>query len=194
MPQTGVSAAEGDLLALDGPHGDDFLQLPVDELVAAPRHPRPTRAASPKPVRAVGGLDARPRPVAAPPRPVAVRPQPTPAPPRSAPAPSNAAAVPRGGVAGRRTVTIQGRGAERYYPAPSRRRPATRAYERPGFRPDRVAMWAVMLGFVLVLIAAASSHAAMLVHCPSFALCELIAAALLRTAHTSLIQRLARFV
>jgi len=164
MPQTGVSAAEGDLLALDGPHGDDFLQLPVDELVAAPRHPRPTRAASPKPVRAVGGLDARPRPVAAPPRPVAVRPRPTPAPPRTAPAATNAAAIPRGGVAGRRTVTIQGRGAERYYPAPSRRRPATRAYERPGFRPDRVAMWAVMLGFVLVLIAAASSHAAMLVH------------------------------
>ncbi len=64
---------------------------------------------------------------------------------------------------GRRTVTITGRGAERY-PTPSRRRPATRAHERPGFKPDRVAMWAVVLCFVLVLIAATSSHAAMFVH------------------------------
>jgi hypothetical protein len=40
----------------------------------------------------------------------------------------------------------------------ARRRP--RAYERSGFRPDRVAMWAVLLGVVLILVAAASSHAA----------------------------------
>jgi hypothetical protein len=60
----------------------------------------------------------------------------------------------------RRTVKIQGRGAERNLPLTydSRRRPPRRAYERTGFRPDRVAMWAVMLGFVLVLIAIISAH------------------------------------
>jgi hypothetical protein len=60
----------------------------------------------------------------------------------------------------RRTVKIQGRGAERNLPLTydSRRRPPQRAYERTGFRPDRVAMWAVMLGFVLVLIAIISAH------------------------------------
>lgn len=68
-----------------------------------------------------------------------------------------------GGIVGRRTVTIQGRGAERYHPADaraSRHRPPPRAYERAGLRPDRVAMWAVLLGVVLVLAAATSSHAA----------------------------------
>jgi hypothetical protein len=33
-------------------------------------------------------------------------------------------------------------------------------HERAGFRPDRVAMWAVFLGVLLMLGAAASSHAA----------------------------------
>lgn len=68
------------------------------------------------------------------------------------------------GVPGRRTVTIQGRGAERYKAGPARRRPAQRPYERTGFRPDRAAMWAVMLGVLLVLIAATSSRAAVGAH------------------------------
>lgn len=60
----------------------------------------------------------------------------------------------------RRTVIIRGRGAEVHPPRPdaSRRRPQRRAYERAGFRPDRVAMWAVVLGFVLVLAAILSAH------------------------------------
>jgi hypothetical protein len=60
----------------------------------------------------------------------------------------------------RRTVKIQGRGAERHLPLPetSRRRPPRRAYERSGFRPDRLAMWAVLLGFLLVLVAIVSGH------------------------------------
>jgi hypothetical protein len=68
------------------------------------------------------------------------------------------------GIPGRRTVTIRGRGSERYTP-PARdraRRPSERAYERAGFRPDKVAMWAVLMGIVLVLAAATSSHAAVL--------------------------------
>jgi hypothetical protein len=64
-----------------------------------------------------------------------------------------------GGVPGRRTVTIRGQGAERYVPARSSRRRPERRYERAGFRPDRAAMWAVMLGVMLILAAAASAHA-----------------------------------
>ncbi|MBV9607843.1 MAG: hypothetical protein JO027_22200 [Solirubrobacterales bacterium] len=59
----------------------------------------------------------------------------------------------------RRTVTIRGRGAERNLPVA---RPTLRRHERPGFRPDRAAMWAVMLGVLLILVAAASAHAAIL--------------------------------
>jgi hypothetical protein len=68
------------------------------------------------------------------------------------------------GIPGRRTVTIRGRGSERYTPPPRdrSRRPSERAYERAGFRPDKVAMWAVLMGVVLVLAAATSSHAAVL--------------------------------
>jgi hypothetical protein len=62
--------------------------------------------------------------------------------------------------AARRTIKIQGRGAERNmtWPDASRRRPPRRAYERAGFRPDRLAKWAVLLGFLLVLVAVASGH------------------------------------
>lgn len=60
----------------------------------------------------------------------------------------------------RRTVVIRGRGAERNLPWPTepRRRPALRAHERAGFRPDRVAMWAVMLCILLCVVAAISGH------------------------------------
>jgi hypothetical protein len=64
-------------------------------------------------------------------------------------------------------VTIRGRGAEGdlgWSPYSSRRRPALPAHERSGFRPDRAAMWAVFLGLLLVLVAATSSHAAVLAH------------------------------
>ena len=75
-----------------------------------------------------------------------------------------AAVVPGAGVTGRRTVTIHGRGAERYSATVPRRRPTRRPHERDGFRPDRAAMWAVMLGFILVLVAATTSHAATMSH------------------------------
>jgi hypothetical protein len=64
-----------------------------------------------------------------------------------------------GGVPGRRTVTIRGHGAERYR-APAPRRPSERRHEREGFRPDRAAMWAVLLGLMLILVAVTSAHAA----------------------------------
>ena len=64
----------------------------------------------------------------------------------------------------RRTVEITGRTVG----APAiprlveveRRRPARRPAERLGPRPDRIALWAVLLGFFLILVAATSTHAA----------------------------------
>jgi hypothetical protein len=61
---------------------------------------------------------------------------------------------------GRRTVVIRGRGAERPMALPAtnqRRRPARRPSERVGHRPDRVAMYAVGLGFLLILVALLSA-------------------------------------
>ena len=62
---------------------------------------------------------------------------------------------------GRRTVYITGRGAERNLPVA---RPTLRRHERAGFKPDRTAMWAVLLGLLLILVAATSAHAAVVAH------------------------------
>jgi hypothetical protein len=78
-------------------------------------------------------------------------------------APAPAAWSPSGGVPGRRTVTIRGQVADRYAtPRPSSRRRPERRYERSGFRPDRAALWAVVLGVMLILAAVTSAHAATL--------------------------------
>jgi hypothetical protein len=70
---------------------------------------------------------------------------------------------PSGGVPGRRTVTIRGQVADRYAtPRPTSRRRPERRYERTGFRPDRAALWAVLLGVMLILAAVTSAHAATL--------------------------------
>ena len=61
-----------------------------------------------------------------------------------------------GGVPTRRTIVIRGQVADRAYPA---RRPSRTVQERALARPDRVAMWAVMLGLLLVVVAATSGHA-----------------------------------
>lgn len=63
--------------------------------------------------------------------------------------------------AARRTVVITGHGHDR--PVPRRGYDArVRRHERSGFKPDRVAMWAVLLGLALLLAAATSSHGAVL--------------------------------
>ncbi len=70
-----------------------------------------------------------------------------------------------GGASGRRTVRISGQGAEGYTtrngtrPSTAQRYRRPKPYERAGFRPDRVAMWAVFLGVLLMLAAIASAHA-----------------------------------
>ena len=74
---------------------------------------------------------------------------------------------------GRRTVQITGRGDERTLPPVTRRgaernlpagSPTLRRHERASFKPDRAAMWAVVLGLLLILVAATSAHAAVLAH------------------------------
>jgi hypothetical protein len=57
----------------------------------------------------------------------------------------------------RRTIVIRGQVAHRGYPG--HRRPARTVQERAMARPDRVAMWAVMLGLLLAVVAATSGHA-----------------------------------
>lgn len=86
-------------------------------------------------------------------------------------APHDPPAVPRrsgydssAGLAGRRTVEIRGR----TVPAPAiprpleldRRRPPRRAIERVGRRPDRLAMWALLMGIMLILVAVTTADAA----------------------------------
>ena len=84
-------------------------------------------------------------------------------------APASAAPAPLAAPSRRRTVEITGRTVG----APSlprlvqidRRRPARRAAERVGARPDRLALWAVVLGFFLIFVAVTStSHAATRAH------------------------------
>ena len=69
-------------------------------------------------------------------------------------------------IPARRTVEIRGR----TVPAPAvprsveieRRRPPRRPIERVGTRPDRVAMWAMLMGIVLILVAVGTADASAL--------------------------------
>lgn len=63
---------------------------------------------------------------------------------------------------GRRTVVITGHGAERHLVHRPRREAGLRPYERSGFKPDRIALWAFLLALALLLGATTSSHAAVL--------------------------------
>jgi hypothetical protein len=89
----------------------------------------------------------------------------------------------------RRTVEITGRTVG----APAlprlveidRRRPARRAVERVGARPDRLALWAVVLGFFLIFVAVTStSHAATRAHSAGAASGQLVHQQVVRT-HTA---------
>jgi hypothetical protein len=66
-------------------------------------------------------------------------------------------------AAARRTVVIRGQVAPppRVSAGPARRRPPRRPSERiVGTRPDRAALWAVMMGVFLILVAVLSAHGA----------------------------------
>ena len=106
-------------------------------------------------------VDLRPRSVRAREVRAAERPRrPVPTPEAQAPAPplpAPASVTPSD--RGRRTVAIRGYGAERNLPLA---RPTLRRYERPVFRPDLMALWALLLGLCLVVVAAATPHGAVL--------------------------------
>jgi len=76
--------------------------------------------------------------------------------------------IPGQGVPGRPTVQIRGRGAEgridAQLPDRQRRRPSRTVSERLGPRPDRVALWALLLAVVLIITAVATADASMLPH------------------------------
>jgi hypothetical protein len=164
MPQAGVTARarRRDATPWWEELDRDAFQFPTDYQVKPAR--RAVAAAQPAaavPERAVAGPErtvASPeRTVAVPERPVAVPERTVALTPPAAPAPANV--QPRVTDGQRRTVVIRGRGAERNLPVA---RPTLRRHERPGFRPDRAALWAVMLGLLLILVAATSAHAAIL--------------------------------
>lgn len=67
-----------------------------------------------------------------------------------------------GGPAQRRTVVITGRIADRYVSSRRGYEANLRPHHRSTFKPDRMAMWAVLMGVLLLLVAATSSHAATL--------------------------------
>jgi hypothetical protein len=124
----------------------------------APGVPAQSRVNAPERSRVEAAIPERPA------QGVAARP-PSSALPRRA-APVSAAPSHGTGVPGRRTVKITGYGSQRnliYSSREPRRRPTERSYERAGFKPERVAMWAVVLGVLLVLVATMSAHAATLV-------------------------------
>jgi len=88
--------------------------------------------------------------------PVPLRPEPAPRRgrfERSTPAPSAAPAEP---VAERRTITITGRPTPAHA-APARRRRAV--VDAQLAQPDRIALWAFLLGLLLVAVAAGTAHA-----------------------------------
>jgi hypothetical protein len=74
--------------------------------------------------------------------------------------------IPGQGVPGRPTVRIRGRGAEARVDAlladTRRRRPPRTVSERLGPRPDRVALWALLLALVLIVTAVATADASTL--------------------------------
>jgi hypothetical protein len=74
--------------------------------------------------------------------------------------------IPGQGVPGRPTVQIRGHGAEARFEAllqeRARRRPPRTVSERLGPRPDRVALWALLLAVVLVITAVATADASTL--------------------------------
>jgi hypothetical protein len=76
--------------------------------------------------------------------------------------------IPGQGVPGRPTVQIRGRGTEAridaQLPDRARRRPSRSVSERLGPRPDRVALWALVLAVVLIITAVATADASTLTY------------------------------
>jgi hypothetical protein len=67
------------------------------------------------------------------------------------------AATPPPPAGTRRTVQIKGRPSESRMPSRAQRHRGRTASDRIGARPDRIALWAVALGAILILLAAMTS-------------------------------------
>jgi hypothetical protein len=148
MARAGVSARPARRYA--APWWEELDREAFREFPANGSRPGRARASATAPIR-IDDVAPAPRSAA-----IAGAPESRIAPPRS-PAPAPALTE----TNGRRTITIRGRGAERNLPVA---RPTLRRHERPGFRPDRAALWAVLLGLFLILVAAVSAHGAVLAH------------------------------
>ncbi|MDX6684873.1 MAG: hypothetical protein QOF86_1001 [Baekduia sp.] len=66
-------------------------------------------------------------------------------------------ATPPPPVGTRRTIQIKGRPGEASAPSRARRHRPRTASDRVGHRPDRIALWAVALGLILIILAATTS-------------------------------------
>lgn len=77
------------------------------------------------------------------------------------PRPDRTAAAPRRTVVIRGQVAPRAGGTESYASTPARRRPPRPPSERiAGTRPDRAALWAVMMGVFLILVAVMTASGA----------------------------------
>ncbi len=136
--------------------GDELAHVRARRAMAARKNPARFEREAP---RRTGRFDREPG-LRSTPAPVASPPVSATAPPSGAP--HRPLVVP----VERRTVQITGRPGARAGISGlveiDRRRAARPPVERIGPRPDRLAMWAVLLGLFLILVAATSSHAALL--------------------------------
>ena len=137
--------------------GDELAHVRARRAMAARKNPARFEREAP---RRTGRFDREPGPRTVPSaQPAAPQPSAT-APPAGAP--HRPLVVP----VERRTVQITGHPGARAGISGlfevERRRAVRRPVERIGPKPDRLAMWAVLLGLFLILVAATSSHAALL--------------------------------
>jgi hypothetical protein len=126
-----------------------------DRPTPSTRRPRPDEPTARVSTRASAGDDADRRAAPAPRRRERPEPEDWLDPPAPAPAPKPE----------RRTIEIRGQadrvaGVPPVTPLGPQRRRGRMAHERVGPRPDRVALWAVLLGLLLILVAAISSPGA----------------------------------
>ena len=140
--------------------GDELAHVRARRAMAARKNPGRFEREAP---RRTGRFDREPGPRSAPAAPAA--PPATPQPSATAP-PAGAPHRPLVVPVERRTVQITGHPGARAGISGlieiDRRRAVRRPVERIGPKPDRLAMWAVLLGLFLILVAATSSHAALL--------------------------------
>lgn len=133
----------------DSLHSEAPSASPAPAPAAAPSSSTPAPSPAPRATAPVQAAPTTEEPVAAPAR-------------RPADAPESASPAVPASEPTRRTVVIRGHGHGHYDASRRGYEARLRPHERTGFKPDRVALWAVLLGLALLLGAVTSSHAATL--------------------------------